>query len=329
MKISNNIIFTENPQRNDFVKNVVLNSARVVLEDNKKLAFLPSGSWMTDSGYDCSLSDHDLTILVPDASYQKMEEEICTTKRALKEIVCKRLEAHKIPEKAIYDRILPSINIFPTPRVQNCFDSYSQFREYTNLNINLIPNGEDTDKGLWQMKGMMTKHFENEGRLIYLENDGALKNIAIKRNKKQFYRYMEQKDIHMPSAEPFYLTQKIKILNEFIELLNTNKGISPRAFFKYLQRVQKFFFADTQNDIFMVANDINKKDSVKYKKIVEEENLFKSQSAKIIENFRTSKLSKQPFISEQYEKKMLENLKRFQEISLELLKRPVLRGFRG
>lgn len=325
MKISASS-YPEIPGRRDFVKNVLVNSAAEILKDDKKTAFLPSGSWVTGKGYDTKLSDYDLTILVPDSSYPKMEKKVVDTKEHLKEVVTRKLKGHNLPERKIYEEILPSINVFPTPRIQNCFDSYPQFRTYTDLNISLNPAREDSDKGLWQMKGMMTKHFENEGGLIYFQ-DGQINNISIRQNKPLFYDVLQQQNIDMPSAEPFFFSQKIKILNEFIDILKSNKELSPREFFKYLQRIQKFFFKDSKNDLFLVIKDENKKDKVKYQKLTEQEKLFEAKYSEIIQSFKQSQKARNPYSVEQYLTKTLENLKLFQELSLELLKRPVLRGF--
>lgn len=318
------LIYNEYPGNNDFVKNVVLNATAEILQDDKQISFLPSGSWVTGKGYDAALSDHDLTILVPNSSYPKMEKRIVDVKEELKELVVARLKSHKVQENKIYTGILPSINIFPTPKIQNCFDSYSQYREYTNLKINLNSAQEDADKGLWQMKGMMTKHFEEEGNLVYLQ-DGKVKNIRIKNNKDKFYRYLNKNKVDMPNAEPFFFTQKIKILNEFIEILKTNKDISPREFFKYLQRVQKFFFRDANNDLFLFTKDTEKSNNIKYQKLIAQEKRFESKYNEIIEGFKESKNTGS---ADRYWSKTLENLKLFQEFSLELLKRPILRGFK-
>lgn len=327
MNISVKTYLPENPQRSDFVGNIVLNSAADVLREDKKIAFLPSGSWVTGNGYDRSLSDHDLTVLVPDSSYPKMEKRIADIKALLRDVMVKRLRAVKVSDKSIYESMLPSVNVFPTPKIQNCFDSYPQFKEYTNLNISLSQIQEDADKGLWQMKGMMTKHFEDEGHLIYLDQNGKLKNVEIKPNKKQFYKYLEKNNIDMPSAEPFFFSQKIKILNEFIDILKANKEISPREFFKYLQRIQKFFFKDSQNDLFLIGQDENKSGKIKYQKLIEQERQFESKYSEIIESFKQSR-GLNAYSFEQYLSKTLNNLKLFQEFSLELLKRPILRGFK-
>lgn len=325
MKVSFNS-YPETSTRRDFVKNVLVNSAAEVLKDDKRIAFLPSGSWVTGRGYEPRLSDYDLTILVPDSSYSKMEKKVVDIKEHLKEIVTARLKKHNIKEQTIYEEVLPSINVFPTPRIQNCFDSYPQFREYTDLNISLNPAREDSDKGLWQMKGMMSKHFEDEGSLIYFQ-DGQIHNMLIKKNKPLFYGVLHKQNIDMPSAEPFFFSQKIKILNEFIDILKANKELSPREFFKYLQRIQKFFFKDSKNDIFPIRSDENKSSKAKYQKLVEQEKLFEAKYAEIIKSFKQSPNVQNPYLIEQYLAKTLENLKLFQEFSLELLKRPVLRGF--
>lgn len=325
MEISVNS-YPEIPARRDFVKNVIVNSTAEILKDDKKISFLPSGSWVTGRGYDPNLSDYDLTILVPNSSYPKMEKRVADTKKRLKEIVTRKLKGFNLPEKGIYEEVLPSINVFPTPKIQNCFDSYPQFREYTDLNISLNPSREDSDKGLWQMKGMMTRHFEDEGGLIYFQN-GQIHNVRIKQNKPLFYDVLQKQNIDMPSAEPFFFTQKIKILNEFMDILKSNKDLSPREFFKYLQRIQKFFFKDSKNDLFLVSEDKNKKNKIKYQKLIEQEKLFEAKYAEIIASFKQSKNTQNPYIIEQYLSRTLDNLKLFQEFSMELLKRPVLRGF--
>lgn len=325
MKVSINS-YPEIPTRRDFVKNIIVNSTAEILKDDKKISFLPSGSWVTGKGYDPTLSDYDLTILVSNSSYSKMEKRVVDTKKILKEFVTRRLKGFNFPERGIYEEVLPSINVFPTPKIQNCFDSYLQFREYTDLNISLNPAKEDSDKGLWQMKGMMTRHFEDEGSLIYFQN-GQIHNIRIKQNKPLFYDVLQKQNIDMPSAEPFFFTQKIKILNEFIDILKSNKDLSPREFFKYLQRIQKFFFKDSKNDLFLISEDKNKKGQIKYQKLVEQEKLFEAKYAEIIDSFKQSKKAQNPYVIEQYLSRTLDNLKLFQEFSMELLKRPVLQGF--
>jgi len=191
-------VFPENPKSPDFITNVTLNSATETLKDFNKMCFLPAGSWMTGIDYDPQLSDHDLTILLPNnGPYHKMEADVFDARKCMKENILKRLETHKIPEETIHQKIIPSINIFPTPQIQHCFDSYDQFIKFTNLKISL-DDKVDPDKGLWQMKNLVVNHFENEGKLLYLKKDGSLRLMPIKQNKKNFYNYLKQNNIYMP-----------------------------------------------------------------------------------------------------------------------------------
>lgn len=329
MKIAPIVYLPEYIDKENFVPNVTINSAIDTLQDFKDdSAFIFSGSWVRGYGYDPRLSDHDLTTITKDESYSAMEKKIYDMKECLDINVIKRLKKHKIPEKKIYYLIRPSIKDYPTPRVQNCFDSYSQFRKYTNLNINLNKYVEDTDKGLWQMKGLMTSHFENEGQLIYFDKKNQLINFKIKDNKKLFYSFVKEKDIYIAPKEPLFFSQKISILNEFIDTLKENKNISPRTYFKYLQRIQKFFFKDSQNDLFNVSDDVNKMNKPKFKKMIENEKLFYSTYNNLMDDFTKSSLSDRDCINDNIVKNSLEKLLRFKELSFEMLKRPVLRGFK-
>lgn len=329
MKVAPIVYLPEYIDKDNFVPNVTINSAIDTLQDFRTdSAFLPSGSWVRGFGYDPTLSDHDLTILTMDKSYSEMEKKVYDIKESLGQNLTNRLKKHNISEEKIYNEILPSIKIFPTPKVQNCYDSYSQFYEFTNLNINLNKNKPDTDKGLWQMKGLMTSHFENEGQLILFDKKNKLFNFRIKDNIKLFYDFTKKKDIHIAPKEPLFFSQKIAILNEFIDVLKDNKDISPRSYFKYLQRIQKFFFKDAQNDLFNISNDENKVNKPKFKKKIEDEKLFYSTYDSLMLDFKNSNFSNTEYVSDNIIKNSLEKLLKFKDISIEMLKRPIIKGFK-
>lgn len=327
---------------NVYLPKIIFNAAAKTVQEHGGCAILASGSWTDElskpfnknSKYNRKFSDHDATIFIPDINkyptaqqnYAAMEEKIFNIKELFKTNVISESKLHNIPEKIIFDVVLTSTKCFSTPKHQNCFDSYSQFRKYTKLNINLNPDKKDTDKGIWKL-GLMTDHFEKTGHIILLDKNGKLTNFRISNNLKLFYDYVKENNIHIAPKEPLLFTQKITILNEFIDILKENKGVHPRTYFKYLQRVQKFFFKDSDNDLFTIADDINK-NNPKFEKIIKEEQLFNSICDKLMLSFTQLDFQNKEYISEKLIKKSLKQLNDFKEISLKMLKRPSLKGFR-
>lgn len=328
-------VFPENPQKQDFIINVTLNSAIETLKSFDGVSLLPSGSWMgglynpsTGKGYVPKLSDHDITVLTPNMPYHSMEATVYDVKNCMNETVQNKLEFHKIRKGNDYGRILSLINIFPPPQIQECFNSYQQFRDCTNLKLSLHKR-IDTDKGLWQMSGLLLSHFENEGNLLYLNKDGALRFYPIKQNKSGFSRYIKQKGIYIPEGGVLYASDKLKIINEFIETMQRNTKMHTKTFFKYLQRINKFFFIDAKDDLFLIADDERKNTQPRFQKRVKVEREYREQYNKILRMFNELKISTQAFLPEEFIKITLKNLKTFSELSLEVLKWPTLRGFKG
>lgn len=316
----------ENPSTSSFIRNITLNTANKTIKMHPDICILPSGSWITNVNYDPALSDHDITLLIPKKPYPVMEAETYDIKEFIKKEIIKKLETHKIKQKAALNKILPSINIFPTPLIKDCFDSYQQFRDFTNLKLSLH-NTVDPDTGLWKMKGLLTKHFENEGILIYSKDKGSLDSIKIKDNKSKFFKVLSEKDIYMPKDSTLYNSQKLEIINEFIDKLKDNPEMNKKSFFKYLERVRKFFFTESNNDLFPIVDDARKNTQKRFEKYVKEDLEFQELYKHILTKFDELKGLKPDMLPEQFQKESLKLLLNFKDISTEILRRPTLRGF--
>ena len=322
------ITFREVPSSPDFIGNVALNSAVETMKQYDNLSFLPSGSWISGVNFDPKLSDHDLTILLPqDSSFQKMEAKIFDSKECFKDLAVKKFRAHKVPDEQIYSQILPSINIFPPPQFKECFNSYDQFREFTNLKISLH-DSNDPDKGLWQMKNTIVKHFENEGSLLYKTQGGSVDVYRIKGKTGQFFDYVDQNGIYMPKDSTLYSSDKLKIINEFVDKMRINPQMDNRSFYKYLNRVKKFFFMDSQNDLFSFENDPRKNHNPKFEKKLAVEKEFKKQLDIIFHGFSQVKSSEDNILPEKYATQALKDLELFKRLSEEILSWPVIKGFK-
>lgn len=323
-------VLQENVSDRNFIKNVSLNSAQDTLRElgaNSHTALLPSGSWVTNQGYNPRLSDHDLTILIPNNdSYHKMEANVNDIRQIFKTYLIQRLKKHKVKESDIHTKHLTSVNLYAPPKVKDIFESYDQFRQLTNLKLSLHDN-IDYDKGLWQMKGVLKQHFENEGQLLFIDKYGKVKSFIVKDNKKGFYDFVKQNNIEIPKDSAFYDSHKLKILNEFIEILKANNELPMKQFYKYLQRIRKFLVKDAQGDLFLIANDPAKRNSKKFEKLINTELQFQNQFAKINRIFKEFGINAQ-YLDEKVGKLMLKELKTFQELSVEMLKRPLIRGFK-
>lgn len=320
--------FPEVPSRPDFVKNIALNSAIETMHSNKRVSFLPAGSWITCLNYDPLLSDHDFTMLLPDDStYNKQEAEIYDTKECLKNSAIKRFKAHGIKESVIEEKLLPSINIFPTPKVQECFNSYNQYINCTNLKISLHDK-IDNDTGLWRMKGVVANHLQNEGNLLYLKKDGSVGFFEIKNNIPEFKKYLNKNGIYMQKESKLYSSDKLNIINEFISKMQQNTPMDKRGFYKYLNRVKKFFFVESENDLFLVSQDPRKSSNEKFAQRIKIEKEYKDQFEQIVQNFKILKEGSQNELPEEFTKETLKKLRKFKTLAEEILSWPTLRGFK-
>ncbi len=319
--------FIENPTKSDFVSKVAINSAIESMKDDKNIAFIPAGSWITQINYDPNLSDHDFTMLMPKGnSYNKMEAEIFDVRENIKKSAIKRLKSHKIDEKTIQEKILPSINIFPTPQVQECFNSYDQFIDLTNLKIS-IHDTKDVDTGLWKMKGLVRNHLENEGSLLFLKEDGTTQLSRIKDNKDQFLKYLADNNIYIQPESTLYSSDKLNIINEFIQKLQNSSELDTRSFFKYLNRIKKFFFTESVNDLFLISNDPRKNSKEKFQTRILLEQEYQDQFRKITNSLDEVKNLSKDNVPNQFAADTLKELKKFKILAEDVLSWPTLRSF--
>lgn len=320
--------FPENPSSADFVKNVALNSAVETMHSNKRVSFLPAGSWITGINYDPKLSDHDLTMLLPDdSSYSNVEAEIFDTKESFKDSAVKHFKSHNLRDDVIDEKLLPSINVFPTPKVQECFSSYDQFRDCTNLKISLHPK-VDNDTGLWKMKGVVLSHFQNEGDLLYLKEDGSIGIFRIKNHIPEFNTYLSKKEIYMQKESTLYSSDKLNIINEFIGKMQQSDPMDKRTFYKYLNRVKKFFFVGSENDLFLVSQDPRKISSPKFESRIKLERDYLDQFERIAKSFESLKDLPQDELPEKFARETSKQLERFKTLAEDILTWPILRGFK-
>ncbi len=320
-------ILPEKPSQQDFIGNVVVNSAAELCNENKQLSFIPAGSWITGQNYDRKLSDHDITILLPNnKKYSQQEADVFDIRNEMKKIITEKLVSHNIPEKDIEEEILQSINIFPTPQIQGIFDSYDQFIKSTNLKISLDKQ-TDADKGLWQMKGVVVNHFKNEGTFLTTDDNSKIQYFRIKDNTEKFDSFVKTKGFYFPMESEIYTSDKLKIINEFIEKLNSSEDVSIRSFHKYLQRIFKFIVAPSRDDLFMVSNDPRKQLLPKYASRIETETEYKNLFTKMSNEFNLVKKLSQVELSDSFRDTTIENLTKFKSLAEEIMSWPSLRKF--
>lgn len=308
-----------NHSQGDYLKNMLFSCLYKTFDDfkDKKIAFLPAGSFITGVNFDPEWSDYDTTILTENDSYPKMEALICDVRESVGDKALYHLEKDGYGRKE-KKHILSVINLYATPKVKDVYPSYKEFIKYTNLKISL---GEDHDTGVW-LPGVLQEHFLKEGNLIYRDEQGQPKQIRIKDNIEFFYKFAEDNNIEVPKTQIFYTSDKLKLISEFTDALENKFNRNARNARKYYLRVKKFLKIPSVNDLYEISKDDRKNTNPKFNKLFNEEELFYKQIQKIEQIFSID-------INEINinDKGLLKDLQKLRKVSSKIVSRSLLRGF--
>ncbi len=315
------------------IKELVLNSAQKTLDKYPDISIVPAGSWMTNKGFDPKYSDYDMSIIIPGennskdessiySKYSKIENRFRDVRETLKENITKELEKNNIPK----ERALNSINVFPPPQIKNCFDSYEQYKNFTGLKMNL-GEGKDHDIGLWGVENAVKSHFINDGSYLYKDKNGKTQSFIIQKDPNRCEKLLEKSNVWMVKDSQIYLSDKLKIINQYTNHLKISKNIDERSFFKYTQRINKLINQKTVDDLFLVSNDPKKlkdknfKERIDFEKKFEENHKELSEALEKIANNNKS-------IDEDLRTQIIEKLMKFQANSQKILAAPSLKPFK-
>lgn len=324
-------------------RDIIIKAEEETLKDFPDSVMIPAGSWITHANFD-NQSDFDTTVLVPFTNPALMESKYLKIREKLRQKLKQKFkERGDAPENT--ELILSYVNVFPPPKLKSIFHSHPEFLSLTNIDrLNLSDKTEDTDIGLWQTEALVASHLKKEGELLFnktREKNGEIDHIELYKNKKgsfsRFQTILKERGIVIPQESRLYLSDKLKVIDQFIDILNNGKPLNVRTFDKYTKRIDKFLNQESINDIYFISQDPNKvtrepngpkkpkKD--KFDKRLKTELEFIESYNNLKGTLNTLTSERRDNISTKERKKILEQLKKFKELSLELLASPNTRIF--
>lgn len=309
---------------------LVIDASKAALENHPGSIIVPSGSWMTGQGFDPRYSDRDITLLQPhtqagspEESYAAMESEYCNLRETITEELKKRFKAGELDETLAY------VNAFPTPQIQNLFDSHDQFIAFTNADSLNLNGSQDNDTGLWGVGGLVASHIRKEGWFMYIDKEGKVQFKEISSNLGLFNRLLDERDIKMPKEEKIYLSDKLKIIDGFIEYLDRPEPVNKRTFYKYTKRIQKFFNENSTNDMIFASHDPKKTGKSKFKEREQLEKEFEERYRDLLQPLALISQHPNEEIPDKLRQETYAKLLKFKAVSQEILQSPSLKTFDG